>query len=78
MKRIIDEFNLLPVSRQRRQQLRYVRDGLCRICGQPLVTKGYCLKHAVSLREYQRKRNGTVKQNQSLTRRLEKRTEDLI
>ena len=39
MRKIHDEFTDLPVSRQRKKQLRNVKNGLCPICGQPKVTK---------------------------------------
>ncbi len=32
-RRIIDEFSHLPISRQRKCQLRHARDGLCEKCG---------------------------------------------
>jgi uncharacterized OB-fold protein len=32
-KPIKDEFTDLPISRQRKRQLRLIRDGKCRICG---------------------------------------------
>ncbi len=31
--KIKDEFTKLPVSRQRKKQLRWLRDGLCKLCG---------------------------------------------
>ena len=47
MPRLIqDEFTCLPISAQRRYQLRASRDGKCRICGQPVVPgKEYCPEH---------------------------------
>ena len=46
-KLIKDEFTDLPVSPQRKSQLRNQRDGRCIICGDPeLVTKFYCDYHA--------------------------------
>ena len=47
MKKIIDEFTDLNISRQRKSQLRNKRDGLCVKCGSAeLVTKEYCEYHA--------------------------------
>jgi len=43
MKKISDEFTALPVSRQRKYQLRKAAAGLCIICGQrPAVQNGRC------------------------------------
>ena len=68
--KIIDEFSHLPVSRQRKTQLRYKRDGKCMICGKPLATKYHCLKHAETVRERGRKRLGFQRRFNSLTYRL--------
>jgi hypothetical protein len=57
-KAIKDEFTDLPVSRQRKQQLRLERDKRCIICGDPAVLRCFCLKHAVDRRERMRKRLG--------------------
>lgn len=57
-KRIIDEFTDLPVSRQRKYQLRATRDGRCTECGKKATAGARCLKHQVLARERQRKRNG--------------------
>ena len=43
--KIIDEFTDLPVSRQRKCQLRHNKSGLCMTCGKPSVFGGRCLKH---------------------------------
>jgi len=48
---IKDEFTGLPVSPQRRYQLRMKRDGRCAICGEPRVGLAFCLKHMVQKRE---------------------------
>ena len=69
-KKIIDEFSDLPVARQRKTQLRYKRDGKCVVCGQPVVTKTYCLKHALGARERERKRMGFKRRIRSLTDRI--------
>jgi hypothetical protein len=45
MKTIQDEFTDLPVSRQRKKQLRWKRDGKCVLCGRPLFTTQYCKEH---------------------------------
>lgn len=42
---IVDEFTYLEVSRQRKYQLRNLRDNRCPICGKPKVGKRFCLKH---------------------------------
>jgi hypothetical protein len=60
-KAIIDEFTSLPISRQRRYQLRKHRDRKCIRCGQPAEEHGYFCEthrqvHNVLIRELQRKR----------------------
>ncbi len=57
-KRIVDEFTNLPVSRQRKYQLRMQRDSRCTECGEPAVQGSRCLKHLVKARERQRKKRG--------------------
>ena len=69
---IQDEFTALPVSSQRKVQLRWHRDGRCQKCGEPIVTAFHCLKHAIQHREQQRRRKGSKGEYASLTRRLEK------
>jgi hypothetical protein len=55
MKRLIeDEFTRLPISRQRKYQLRRQRDGRCTQCGEPVVEGKRCLKHLIEAREHQR------------------------
>jgi hypothetical protein len=50
-RQIQDEFSALPISRQRRYQLRREKAGLCRVCGKPAAkglngrTIGLCAKH---------------------------------
>src|SRR5881409_4487708 len=56
--RIQDEFTELPISRQRKYQLRMQRDRRCTECGQPAVQGSRCLKHLVKARERQRKKRG--------------------
>jgi hypothetical protein len=60
-KAIIDELSSLPVSRQRRYQLRKHRDRKCIRCGQPAANQGYFCEthrrvHNVLTRELQRRR----------------------
>ena len=62
-RKIHDEFTDLPVSRQRKSQLRRQRDGLCIICGQPQSSSHDCLKHFLAARERQRNRQGSVRRN---------------
>ena len=57
-KAIRDEFADLPVSRQRKYQLRMRRDNRCGLCGEPAVLGRFCLKHGVEHRERVRKRLG--------------------
>ncbi len=55
---IQDEFTNLPISRQRKYQLRMQRDGRCTECGDPVVEGSRCLKHLIKARERQRKKRG--------------------
>jgi hypothetical protein len=57
-KPIQDEFTKLPLSRQRKYQLRMQRDKRCTECGQPAAQGSRCLKHLVKARERQRKKRG--------------------
>ena len=57
-KAIKDEFSDLPISRQRKYQLRMKRDMRCTMCGKPLVGGVFCLKHWVETRERIRKKLG--------------------
>ena len=53
-------------SRQYQDQLRYKALGLCIKCQKPIwkgVSKQFCEKHTLMIREYQRKRKGTTKRN---------------
>ena len=56
--RIEDEFTTLPISRQRKYQLRMQRDGRCTECGDPAAQGSRCVKHLVKARERQRKKRG--------------------
>lgn len=58
--KIKDKFSALPVSRQRKWQLRRKKENRCQICGQPSVTAMHCLKHAIEKREYERKRYNSL------------------
>ncbi len=60
-RRIQDEFTGLPISRQRKYQLRMRRDRRCTECGEPAVQGSRCLKHLVKARERQRKKRGLVR-----------------
>jgi hypothetical protein len=57
-KRIEDEFTHLKISRQRKYQLRMLRDQRCTECGEPAVQGSRCLKHLVKARERQRDKRG--------------------
>ena len=57
-KRIEDKFTDLPISRQRKYQLRMKRKGRCTECGEPAVQGSRCLKHLVKARERQREKRG--------------------
>ena len=57
-KRIEDEFTHLKISRQRKYQLRMLRDRRCTECGQPAVQGTRCLKHLIRARERQRSVRG--------------------
>ncbi len=64
-KRIVDQFTQLPVSRQRKWQLRQRQKGLCAKCSKRVVPESiYCIRHMVdhrvaARRRYQRKRGRT-------------------
>ena len=57
-KQIEDEFTRLRASRQRKYQLRMLRDKRCTECGEPAMQGSRCLKHLVKARERQRKKRG--------------------
>ena len=52
---IQDEFTNLPLSRQRKYQLRMQRDGRCTECGAQAVEGSRCLEHLIKARERQRR-----------------------
>jgi hypothetical protein len=56
--RIQDEFTQLPISRQRKYQLRRQRDKRCTECGEPAVEASRCVRHLVKARERQRLKRG--------------------
>jgi hypothetical protein len=70
-KAIQDEITSLPISRQRKFQLRMQRDKRCTICGAPVVSGVRCLKHLIMARELQRKKLGAKGRYKSLSYRLE-------
>jgi hypothetical protein len=72
---IKDEFTMLPVSRQRKYQLRMQRDSRCTECGAPVVKGSRCLMHLVRARERQRQK-GHLKRRylNTLSYRLQKMT----
>jgi hypothetical protein len=55
---IQDEFTNLPISRQRKYQLRRQKMGCCTECGAPAAVGSRCLKHLVRARERQRQKLG--------------------
>src|SRR5437660_1088620 len=57
-RQIEDEFTKMPISRQRKYQLRMQRDKRCTECGEPAMLGSRCLKHLVKARERQRKKRG--------------------
>jgi formylmethanofuran dehydrogenase subunit E len=57
-KPIQDEYTTLPISRQRKYQLRMQRDHRCSECGEPAAQGSRCVKHLVKARERQRKKRG--------------------
>jgi hypothetical protein len=71
---IIDEFTYLPISRQRRYQLRKKRAKKCVLCGAPAVGLR-CLRHMIEARELKRRRLALKRRYKSLTYRLAKRQE---
>lgn len=62
-KKIEDEFTPLPLSNQRKWQLRRKRDKRCVSCGKPAVTTHYCQFHHDKKKDYaenSRKKNPLV------------------
>lgn len=58
--KIKDKFSALPVSRQRKYQLRRKQAKLCILCGKPAVTAMHCLVHAIDKRERDRRRYNSL------------------
>jgi hypothetical protein len=71
MKLIRDEFTDLPVSRQRKYQLRMRRDKRCTQCGQPAIQGSRCLKHLIEARERKRARLGCKRRYNTMSYRIE-------
>jgi hypothetical protein len=69
---IQDEFTCLPISRQRKYQLRKKRDKRCTECGAPAIRGVRCLKHLVMARELQRKKRGLKRRYKTLSYRLQR------
>lgn len=70
---IRDEFTDMPISRQRKYQLRKQRDHRCTECGQPAEKGSRCLKHLVVARERQRVKRGLSRRyTNTLSYRLER------
>ena len=63
--KIKDEFTRLPISRQRKYQLRMKRDKRCTECGAPAAQGSRCVKHLVKARERQRKKHGLKRRYRS-------------
>jgi hypothetical protein len=77
-KRIVDEFSHLPISRQRKYQLRMERDNRCTECGARGVYASRCLKHMVKARERLRKKIGLKRRYfNTLSYRLEEEAAQL-
>ena len=70
--KIKDEFTEMPISRQRKYQLRKARDKRCTICGAPSEHGTLCINHLVYHREHGRKKFGSKRRYNSLSYRLEK------
>jgi hypothetical protein len=70
-RKITDEFSDLPVSHQRKSQLRNRRDGKCILCGEPRATALHCLKHALAVRARRQRQHGPTRPTNSLTDRLQ-------
>ena len=62
---IKDEFSDLPISRQRKYQLRMQRDGRCPICGERSIRGVFCLEHWVQHRERVRRKLGCKRRSQN-------------
>jgi hypothetical protein len=58
-RKITDEFSDLPISRQRKYQLRQAKLGRCVLCGnKSMPDSAMCRKHLVDARERARRTTG--------------------
>ncbi len=74
--KITDELTDIPISRQRKKQLRSLKNGRCPTCGEPAVTNYHCLRHAIKNRERQRYPKGDVRRlRNALTYNLQRKEE---
>jgi len=64
-RRIQDALTNLPISRQRKYELRKAKEKRCVICGDPAVTAKLCVRHMVYAREQTRRRRGTTARRKS-------------
>ena len=69
--RIVDEFTDLPISRQRKYQLRMQREKRCTECGEPVSEGSRCVKHLVKARERQRRKRGLKRRYHTLSYKLQ-------
>jgi len=75
---IQDRFTHLPISRQRKWQLRQQALGQCTQCGEPAISQDRCLDCLIASREAQRaKRRQGRRYLNSLSYRLESAAEKL-
>lgn len=68
----LDEFTHLPISRQRKWQLRQMVQGGCVLCGQPVISGHKCLRHMIQSREATARKYGFKSHYNSKSRILEK------
>ncbi len=77
---IQDELTDLPLSRQRKYQLRMQRAGRCATCGKPAVpgSRALCREHLTRAREHQRQKHGRKRRySNALSYSLEPGTEHM-
>lgn len=66
-KLIYDRFTSLPVTPQRRWQLRREHAGACRICGEPaLIGRPLCFLHDAAQRRYNERNSPRVENSYDL------------
>jgi len=58
---IRDEFTDLPISRQRKYQLRRRRDLRCIKCGKPTDGMSVCQEHRTQAKDYYRQRQCSIR-----------------